>query len=141
MSDTQLFQKLVVAIEAILEDYDLTDRTGPTIKVLGQSRTLAYNFFLEEREELLKTLKNVVDSQLTNIKGEIIRLEGAGTIIDSGLEAFQVLYSITWDVFFYKAEDFAYIRVSHEKDPVKGAEWLSLDADYVVKSAWFQDNN
>ncbi|MHA2232791.1 MAG: hypothetical protein ACXAB4_09895, partial [Candidatus Hodarchaeales archaeon] len=116
------------------------NRTGPTIKARGQSKTLAYNLFLDEPRKLLKGLKETVDSTLKGLNGEIICLEGEGVIIDSGITAFQVVQSITWDVYLYDPEDFLYIRLFHEKDPEKGVEWLSLDADYVANSAWFQND-
>lgn len=140
MSSTGLFQKLIDAVEEKLGHYHLYDRTGPTIKAIGQSKTLAYNLFLEERQELWKTLENTINSALSGLKAEIIRLKGSGTILDLGISAFQVLQSLTWEVYLYDPEDFAYIRLFHEKDPERGTEWLSLDIDYVEKSAWFHED-
>ncbi|MFQ5976662.1 MAG: hypothetical protein ACE5OZ_00870 [Candidatus Heimdallarchaeota archaeon] len=140
MPSTELFQGLIDAIEAIVKKADLTDRTGPTIKTRGQSKTLAYNLFLNTPRKLLKSLKEAVDSTLEGLNGEIICLEGEGAIVDSGITAFHVAQSVTWDVYLYDPEDFLYIRLFHEKDPEKGVEWLSLDADYVANSAWFQND-
>lgn len=130
---------MIDAAEEKLKHYHLSDRTGPTIRVIGQSKTLAYNFFLEERQELLKSLENAINSTLSGLKAEIISLKGSGTIQDLGISAFQVLQAITWEVYLYDPEDFAYIRLFHEKDPKKTTEWVSLDVDYVEKSAWFHD--
>jgi hypothetical protein len=139
LSSIGLFQKLIDAVEEQLKHYHLSARTGPTIRVIGQSKTLAYNLFLEERQELLKSLENVINSALSGLKAEIISLKGSGTIQDLGISAFQILQSITWEVYLYDPEDFAYIRLFHERDPEKGTEWLSLDVDYVEKSAWFHE--
>ncbi|MFX0117098.1 MAG: hypothetical protein ACFFB3_21300, partial [Candidatus Hodarchaeota archaeon] len=61
MPSPRLFQKLIDAIEDTLKAYELNDRTGPTIRETGQSKTLAYNLFLEEHQKLLKSLRIAVD--------------------------------------------------------------------------------
>ncbi len=131
------FKRIIDVTETTIKSFSLNSRTGPTIRSNNQSSTLAYNLFLENIEGITNDLSKSIDRILTEIKGEIIRLQGSGSIIDLGNPAFQIISSITWDIYFYEPENFAYIRLLHELDNEK--EWISLDIDFVSNSAWFQD--
>ena len=119
--------------------------TGPTIRSSDHNIALAYNFYSDFLETIWDTLGTILEHFIHtfNSKSEFILHNGcSGEIIDSGYHSFHIKQSRIIEAYFYEQELFLYVRVlweshlQHTKTHLPD-EWISLDVDVVLKSAWF----
>ena len=137
-------------IESFLNTLGNRKKTLPVKqRTRGDNITFSWNIYGDNIEELKDHLVNLIEPKLTSIEGEIIKLlVNQGSINDSGTIEFEIVDGRTYEVYLYKQEAFLYIRIYQERrlDIKKNQnynlldnQWLSIDIDYVKRSAWFID--
>ncbi len=144
MNDTEeIVQRLRKLVDGVISKNQVATFTRK-VKHRGNNTILSWNVFPGNAsllkavfEELCLALKEALE----DINGEIIRYEGIrGEIWDRRYDQFVILEGCLHEVYWYDPEIFGYIRVLHEKDKLsKEKEWVSVDVDLVMDSAWFVD--
>ncbi|MFW9929378.1 MAG: hypothetical protein ACFFD1_08305 [Candidatus Thorarchaeota archaeon] len=141
---TKLLNELIYRLQNLLEGNP--KNTGPSIRERNINVTLSYNFYSNLEQNWI-ILENILDSFFIFNKnlpeGEIIVHKGSsGKIFDTQVESFEVLKSKIYECYFYRNEDFLYVRLLWERELKKDGpknQWLSLDIDLVKESAWFTE--
>ena len=151
MSDLQILPDILKLIIARLEHFinnKFSDRTKTLPLKIQQTKNniiITWNVFpdpFHEITDLLSTIRNIISNELDKLAdGEVICYEiNKGSINDSGSESFLIKSGFSWDIYLYEPETFIYTRVLHEsRIDNHREEWISIDIDVVMKSAWFKD--
>lgn len=142
----QIFEFLMKECQALLPIIDSIS-TGPTLRLRGPNITLAYNFYCNSIKKVWNSLTDILETFLDTFKSKgefLIHYGHEGEIIDSGYHGFQIKQSKLIEAYFYEQEVFLYLRVLWEVDPQQSNislqhDWISLDADIILESAWFAE--
>ena len=149
-SNTQIINEftkdLILSIEIICNSiFNNIHFTGPTFRNVAEcNQTISYNIYPEET--IIESIWNELSALLKekfkklSLHGEVIFYRGStGEILDQGKEYFKILKANHFECYLYEPESFLYVRLLHEFDPLQNKKWISIDFDYVFKSAWFAE--
>lgn len=107
-----------------------------------QNTTVTWNIYPRDGtqlDRLFQVLSNTIDENLEELHGEMIRNKLTnGRILDMGVQEFEIIKGISWEIYLYKPETFIYIRLLNEVSTTTlSKNWISIDIDIVEESAWF----
>jgi hypothetical protein len=141
----EVLRKLIYQIEHLIDEkIKIRSRTHPPkLRRRTNNVVVMWNIFSDHHEildTLFKHINKILDSNFSRIKGEVIKLDvGSGTIHDMGTREFQIIEGKTWNIYVYDPEDFLYVRLLREARLNSQEQWISVDIDYILNSAWFVD--
>ena len=136
---------LDLTVQKILNDYKSVTYTGPSPRQRTNHRTISYNFYPIE-EQINQFFNQIKGEMVTffNLWGKNAEIlffdQSRGTITDMENETFIIDQACHWECYFYESESSAYCRLLNERDIARNIKWLSLDMDFIEKSAWFEDS-
>lgn len=141
---------IISDVESFLNTLSNREKTLPVKKrVRDNNTTFSWNIYNDNIEKLRDQLIKLIESKLNSIEGEILKLfVNQGSINDSGTIEFEIVNGCIFEIYLYRQEAFTYIRIYQErrldikknqKYELLDNEWLSIDIDYVNRSAWFLD--
>ncbi|MHA2362534.1 MAG: hypothetical protein ACXAC7_01155 [Candidatus Hodarchaeales archaeon] len=129
-------------IEKTIKSKSNLKYTGPSPRQRKNHRTISFNiypkkeYFDEFWNDLIILLKDFFNKW--NKQGEILFFESSkGLINDSGSLAFYIEQAYHWECYFYPSESSCFCRLLREKDIQDKNKWISIDLDFIEKSAWF----
>ena len=151
MSDLQILPNILKLLVTHLENFlntiypDRTKTLPLKIRQTNNNIIITWNVFPDPSHkltDLLSNIRNIIDKDIDNLTdGEVIRYEiSNGSVVDSGSESFLIKSGFSWDIYLYEPETFIYTRLLHESQiDNQGEDWISIDIDVILKSAWFKD--
>jgi hypothetical protein len=120
--------------------------TGPTLYRHEKNWSVLFNVYPLHQDQIEALVQRVVRTarqiatEFIGEKGEIIAAQvGTGEIRDQGHPYFEIASGQIFECYHYDLEAFAYIRVFQEKKCAGTESWISLDMDFLEKSAWFTE--
>ncbi len=136
-----IIDTLTNSVDHLLREWKIHNYTKK-IKHRDSNTILSWNIFpvtVQQLEFMYQELCKIFKEKLRQINGEVIWYEGLnGEIWDRQFNQFTVQKAFISEVYWYDPEIFGYVRILHEKDKYrKEKEWISVDIDVVVNSAWF----
>ena len=141
-----VLQQLIFNIEQLLNAFFPQRSQTKPVKITRrkQNTTVTWNIYPNDGtqlERLFQVLSNTIDENLEELQGEIIRNKLTnGRILDMGVQEFEIIRGISWEIYLYKPETFIYIRLLNEVSTTTlSKNWISIDIDIVEESAWFSE--
>ncbi len=93
----------------------------------------------EKYEKIISAIKKALKSNV-GPEGEIIELTlSTGEILDMGKPEFKILRGKVFEVYSFKHNSSAIIRITVETDLQSGKKWVSIDVDEQSPSLWFEE--
>lgn len=108
----------------------------------GLVRTFSINT-KNASEDLYSSILKIVEEVLSDVKnGEIQKMEICrGENIDSGVRQTEILRGVCYEIYCFDCFSMCYLRVLWERGLVYRREWISVDADEILKSPWFSEES
>jgi len=120
--------------------------TGPTLYNYEINWSVLLNVYPLHQDKMDAVLQRLIQiarqiaMEFIGEKGEVITAQvGTGEIQDQGHPYFEIARGQIFECYHYDTEAFAYIRVFQEKKLAANESWISLDMDFLEKSAWFSE--
>ncbi|MHA2224228.1 MAG: hypothetical protein ACXAC8_03425 [Candidatus Hodarchaeales archaeon] len=143
-----VLQQLTFKIEHLLNTFFPERSLTKPVKITRrkQNTTVTWNIYPKDgtqRDRLFQALSNTIDENLEELKGEIIRNKLTnGRILDRGVQEFEIIRGISWEIYLYEPETFIFIRLLNEMSLTPlSKNWISIDIDIVEESAWFSEKS